>query len=182
MSDGASEQYRAGETALLAVVEEAEPLVGQWRRRFDAVAAAGVPAHVTVLVPFLDIDRLDAAAMNDLRALIGEHEPFTVRFDRCGRFPDVLYLAPTPARPFRALTEAVAARWPEAPPYGGRYTDIVPHLTVAHRQEEHVYDEVEAVLTTRLPLTASVASVALFVCDGDRWHRRAEFPLMGAGA
>ncbi|MGA5763291.1 2'-5' RNA ligase family protein [Nonomuraea bangladeshensis] len=174
MSDGA---YRAGETALLAVVEEAEPLVGPWRRRFDAVAAAGVPAHVTVLVPFLDLDRLDAATMDDLRALIGERGPFTVQFDRCGRFPDALYLAPTPDRPFRELTEAVAARWPEAPPYGGRFADIVPHLTVAHRQEEHVYDEVEATLTTRLPLAASVTSITLFVSDGDRWHRRAEFPL-----
>ncbi|MGA4995080.1 2'-5' RNA ligase family protein [Nonomuraea bangladeshensis] len=174
MSDGA---YRAGETALLAVVEEAEPLVGPWRRRFDAVAAAGVPAHVTVLVPFLDLDRLDAATMDDLRALIGERGPFTVRFDRCGRFPDALYLAPTPDRPFRELTEAVAARWPEAPPYGGRFADIVPHLTVAHHQEEHVYDEVEATLTARLPLAASVTSITLFVSDGDRWHRRAEFPL-----
>lgn len=180
MSDSAAEQYRAGETALLAVVGEAEPLVGPWRRRFDAVAAAGVPAHVTVLVPFLDLDRLDAATMDDLSALIGERGPFTVQFDRCGRFPDALYLAPTPDRPFRELTEAVAARWPEAPPYGGRFADIVPHLTVAHRQEEHVYDEVEAALTARLPLPASVASIALFVCDGDRWHRRAEFPLKGA--
>ncbi|MEU4513875.1 hypothetical protein AB0G05_30615 [Nonomuraea wenchangensis] len=43
-------------------------------------------------------------------------------------------------------------------------------------------DEVQAVLATRLPLTASVASIALFVRDGGRWHRRAEFPLAGAGA
>ncbi|MGN9846429.1 2'-5' RNA ligase family protein [Nonomuraea sp. H19] len=179
MSDGTSGQYRAGETALLAVVKEAEPLVGRWRRRFDSAASAGVPAHVTVLVPFLDIDRVDAAVTDDLRALIGEHGPFTVRFDECRRFPDVLYLAPTPDQPFRALTQAVAARWPEAPPYGGQFTDIIPHLTVAHGQQAHVYDEVEAVLTTRLPLTAHVASISLFASDGDRWHQCAEFPLIG---
>ncbi|GAB2443272.1 hypothetical protein GCM10027187_02330 [Streptosporangium sandarakinum] len=74
---------------------------------------------MTVLVPFLDIDRIDTAMFDELRALLGEHRPFTVRFDKCQRFPDVLYLASTPDQPFHALTEAVVARWPEALPYGG---------------------------------------------------------------
>lgn len=117
--------------------------------------------------------------INDLGALLGEHSPFTVRFDRCRRFPGVLYLAPTPDQPFRTLTEAVAARWPEAPPYGGQFAEIIPHLSVAHGQQAHVYDEVEAALTAGLPVTANVASVGLFVSDGDRWHQRAEFPLCG---
>ncbi|MBT2234283.1 2'-5' RNA ligase family protein [Nonomuraea sp. NEAU-A123] len=179
MSDGTSGRYRAGETALLAVVKEAEPLAGRWRQRFDTSASAGVPAHVTVLVPFLDIDRIDAVVIDDLGALLGEHSPFTVRFARCRRFPDVLYLAPTPDQPFRTLTEAVAARWPEAPPYGGQFAEIIPHLTVAHGQQAHVYDEVEAALIAGLPVTANVASVSLFVSDGDRWHQHAEFPLRG---
>ena len=179
MSDGTSGQYRAGETALLAVVPEAEPVVGHWRRRFDSSASAGVPAHVTVLVPFLDIDRIDAAVIDELRALFGGHGAFTVRFDKCRRFPDVLYLAPAPDEPYRALTEAVAARWPEAPPYGGQFTEVIPHLTVADGRPAHVLDEVEAALTGRLPIAADVVSVSLFVSDGDRWHPRAEFPLLG---
>jgi hypothetical protein len=179
MSDGTSGQYRAGETALLAVVQEAEPVVGHWRWRFDSFASAGVPAHVTVLVPFLDIDRIDAAVIDELRALFGGHSAFTVRFDRCRRFPDVLYLAPTPDEPYRALTGAVAARWPDAPPYGGQFTEVIPHLTVAHGRPARVLDEVEAVLAARLPIAAHVASVSLFVSDGDRWHSRAQFPLLG---
>ncbi|NUW37614.1 2'-5' RNA ligase family protein [Nonomuraea sp. SMC257] len=179
MSDGASGRYRAGETALLAVVKEAEPLVGPWRQRFDSFAASGVPAHVTVLVPFLDVDRIDAAVTDELGALFGRHAPFAVRFDSCRRFPDVLYLAPAPDAPFRALTEAVVARWPEAPPYGGQFAEVVPHLTVAHGREAHVLDEVEAALTAGLPVTADVTSVSLFATDGDRWHQRAEFPLLG---
>ncbi|MEU7862042.1 2'-5' RNA ligase family protein [Nonomuraea sp. NPDC049141] len=102
-----------------------------------------------------------------------------VRFDECRRFPDVVYLAPTPDQPFRALTEAVVARWPEAPPYVGQFADVIPHLTVAHDRQAHVFDEVEAALTARLPITANVASVSLFVSDGNRWHPRAEFPLLG---
>ncbi|WP_327588051.1 2'-5' RNA ligase family protein [Nonomuraea sp. NBC_00507] len=179
MSNGASGRYRAGQTALLAAVEEVEPLVGHWRRRFDASASAGVPAHVTVLFPFLDIDHLDHAVVDDLKVVVGEHSPFTIRFDRCRRFPGVLYLAPTPDQPFRALTEAVAARWPQTPPYGGLYAEVIPHLTVAHGQQTHVFDEVEEELTAQLPVTANVASVGLFVSDGDRWRRWAEFPLLG---
>ncbi|MEV0650638.1 2'-5' RNA ligase family protein [Phytomonospora sp. NPDC050363] len=101
--------YRPGETALVIAVPEVEPAVGAWRRRFDSAAAAGVPAHVTVLYPFLDIGRVDTAA---LAALFGGHRAFDVRFEQSARFPEVLYLAPTPERPFRELTEAVAARWP----------------------------------------------------------------------
>ncbi|MGW0807551.1 2'-5' RNA ligase family protein [Nonomuraea sp. NPDC002799] len=179
MSDDTAGRYRAGETALLVVVREAEPVVGRWRQLFDSSTSAGVPAHVTVLVPFLDIGRVDATVIDELGALIGEHGPFTVRFDQCRRFSDVLYLAPTADQPFRALTEAVAARWPEAPPYGGQFTEIIPHLTVACSQQAHVLDEVEAELTARLPVSAGVASVSLFVSDGDRWRPHTEFPLLG---
>ena len=179
MSDGDSGQHRVGQTALLVVVPEVEPLVGLWRRRFDSSAAAGVPAHVTVLVPFLDIDRIDTAIVGDLRMLIGKNSPFTVRFGGCRRFPDVLYLEPRPDQPFRALTDAVAARWPEAPPYGGQFADVVPHLTVAHGQKPQVLDEVEAALTARLPVDANISSVSLFVYDGERWHQHAEFSFLG---
>ncbi|MFF0287494.1 2'-5' RNA ligase family protein [Streptomyces sp. NPDC005262] len=179
MTDDASGQYRAGQTALLAVVDEAEPLVEHWRRRFDSSASAGIPAHVTVLFPFLDIDRIGAAVNDDLRTLIGESNPFTIRFDGCRRFPDVLYLAPTPDQPFRALTETIAARWPEAPPYGGQFADVIPHLTVVHGQQPHVFDEAEAALAAQLPVTAKITSVSLFVSDGKHWQQRAEFPLLG---
>ncbi|WP_028921902.1 2'-5' RNA ligase family protein [Pseudonocardia acaciae] len=179
MPDDASAVRQAGHTALLATVASAEPLVGASRRRYDSSASVGVPAHVTVLFPFLGSDRLDTATIEALRALAGERSPFTVRFEGCQRFPEALYLAPTPDRPFRALTDAVARRWPEAPPYGGRFADVVPHLTVAHGQPTRVFDEVEAALAPRLPVVANVSSVSLFVSDGDRWRRHAEFPLLG---
>lgn len=177
--DGEPERYRVGQTALLAIVEEVEPLVGHWRRRFDASAAAGIPAHVTVLFPFLDIDRISTADIDDLRTLIGIRSPFTVRFDECRRFPHVLYLAPTPDLPFRELTESIARRWPEAPPYAGRFTEVVPHLTVAHDQEPEVFDELEATLTDQLPTTATISSVRLFVSDGHRWRHHVQFPMIG---
>jgi 2'-5' RNA ligase len=178
--DDEPQRYRAGQTALLAIVEEAEPLVGHWRRRFDSSASAGVPAHVTVLFPFLDIDRVDALVSSDLRTLIGASDPFAIRFEAIRRFPDALYLAPTPDQPLRALTESIVERWPEAPPYGGQFTEVVPHLTVAEGQDVDVFDELEAALAGGLPITARIDSVSLFVCDGHRWRPRMEFPMLGS--
>jgi hypothetical protein len=172
-------RYRVGQTALLATVGEAEPLVGHWRRRFDPSASAGIPAHVSIIFPFLDIDRISTAVIEDLRTLIGARGPFTVRFDECRRFPGVLYLAPEPDQPFRALTESMARRWPEAPPYAGQFTDVIPHLTVADGPPPGVFDEVEAALTEQLPITATISSVSLFVSDGDRWRHHTEFLMLG---
>ena len=177
--DGEPKRYRVGQTALLATVEEAEPLVGHWRRRFDTSASAGIPAHVTVLFPFLDIDRISITVIGDLRTLIGTRSPFTVRFDECRRFPHVLYLAPTPDQPFRELTESITQRWTEAPPYAGQFTEVIPHLTVAHDQEPEVFDELEAALTDQLPTTATISSVRLFVSDGHRWRHYVQFPMLG---
>ena len=174
VSDG---RYPAGQTALLARVDPAQPLVEPWRLRYDPAAASGVPAHVTVLYPFLHVDRLDAATLDELATLFGRHATFTAYFEECRRFPGVLYLAPRPEQRFRALTGDVATRWPEAPPYEGRFADVIPHLTVADGTESDILDEIEAALVPGLPVVASISSVSLFVCDGQRWHERTRFPL-----
>ncbi|MCD0445842.1 2'-5' RNA ligase family protein [Glycomyces sp. A-F 0318] len=170
-------KYRTGQTALLVVVDDVEPLVDPWRQRFNTSAAAGLPAHVTVLIPFLDIKRIDPAVRNELTALFARQDRFSVEFGKVGRFSHVRYLQPTPAQRFRELTEAVVARWPEAPPYGGQFTEVHPHLTVANDQSPEVFDEIEAAIEAQLPLSTVVSSVSLFVSDGSRWHRRHEFPF-----
>lgn len=179
MAEDGAGGYRAGETALIIKVPEAEPVVGGWREQFDSSAAVGIPAHVTVLYPFLHHDRISGQVLGELGELFGAHGAFDVGFEGCGRFPGVLYLAPVQEDRLRALTLAVADRWPEAPPFQGRFADIVPHLTVAYGEESSVFDEIEADLSGRLPVTARVGSVHLLVYDGTTWHERAEFALRG---
>lgn len=91
----------------------------------------------------------------------------------------MLYLAPEPGTQLRRLTEVIADRWPEAPPYGGQFAEIVPHLTVADGQDDAVLDEIEADLLGRLPFTSHVSSVDLMVHDGAKWHEHASFALLG---
>ncbi|MFC7931782.1 2'-5' RNA ligase family protein [Streptomyces cinereoruber] len=177
MADDSTSGFRAGRTALIVRVPEAEPVVREWRERFDPSARAGVPAHVTVLFPFLDESRVDASVHAALTDVLGGHSSFDLWFGKCGRLPEVLYLVPEPDTPLRRLTEAIAAHWPETPPYGGRFTEIIPHLTVAQGQREAVLEEIEAELVGGLPFTSRVSSVELIVHDGTRWRERASFAL-----
>ncbi|MFJ9537652.1 2'-5' RNA ligase family protein [Streptomyces sp. NPDC101225] len=176
MADDESGRFAAGQTALVVPVPEAEPSVRSWRKRFDPAAQAGVPAHVTVVFPFLPASLVGAATCAALDEIVGRHRSFDVRFEECGRFPGVLYLAPVPDAPFRRLTQAVVERWPEAPPYGGKY-DPHPHLTVAQGQDEAVLDEIEVGLRPCLPFAARVPTVDLVVHSGTEWQHRASFAL-----
>lgn len=175
--DSSTSAFQAGQTGLIVRIPEAEPAVRGWRERLDPSARAGVPAHVTVLFPFLDESRIDALVHAALANVLGRHPAFDLRFERCGRFPGVLHLVPEPDTRLRQLTEAIANRWPEAPPYGGRFAEIVPHLTIAQGQEGPVLEEIEADLAVRLPFTSHVSSVELIVHDGTKWQERASFPL-----
>jgi len=156
-----------------------EPVTGRWRSRWDPSAAQGMPSHITVLFPFLHATRLDAGIVEELRALCRRREPFDVEFAACGRFPDVLYLAPEPLEPFRALTAQLCDRWPEAPPYGGAYPEVVPHLTVAQGADETTFARIAGVLTPLLPAFARMEEAWLVEFDGQRWRRRERLPFMG---
>ncbi|MFD9465526.1 2'-5' RNA ligase family protein [Streptomyces sp. NPDC060027] len=174
--DGTS-GIRAGKSGLIVKVPEAEPAVRAWRDRLDPSARTGMPPHVTVLFPFLAESRFDSDTCAAIGEVIGRHRSFEARFAHCGRFPGILYLAPEPDTPFRRLTEAIADRWPETPPFGGQFDSIVPHLTIVQGQDDAVLDEAEADLRGRLPVVTRVTSVDLLVHDGTRWRERASFPL-----
>ncbi|MFF8531926.1 2'-5' RNA ligase family protein [Streptomyces sp. NPDC015532] len=177
MTDDGSREFPAGQTGLIVKIPEAESAVRAWRERLDPSARAGVPAHVTVLFPFLEESRIDTAVRSAIGEVLEGHRAFDVRFESCGRFPEVLYLVPAPDRQFRHLTQAIADRWPETPPFGGQFTDVIPHLTIAQNQEDAVLKKVEADLLGCLPIIAHVSSVELMVHDGTRWHERASFAL-----
>jgi 2'-5' RNA ligase len=164
-------------TALIVVVPEAEPLVGEWRAKHDSSAQHGVPAHITLLFPFMPADDVDERLLGDLRDLFASQPAFTYRLPRVARFPDVAWLAPEPAEPFRALTELIVSRYPSYLPYEGIHDDVIPHLTVAEGGPE-LQDEVDAALTPSLPIRAESREVTMIVeDDSGHWHSGERFPL-----
>ena len=109
------------ESALLVTVPAAEPAVARHRSRLDTSAAVGVPAHITVLYPFLPPDLIDADTHATLARLFASVPGFRFTLDQTRWFPDpVLWLGPSDPAPFSALTGLVAAAFPSCPPYGGR--------------------------------------------------------------
>lgn len=169
--------FLAGQTAIVVPLPAVEPIVHRWRQRYDDAAPLGVPAHVTVVYPFLNVSRIDDATVRRLRELFAARPAFAVGLERSGRFPGVLYLDPDPAGPFRELTAAVVERWPEAPPYGGAFDEVVPHLTVAHGVDEEILATVERAVAARLPVMAEATDAHLLAFDGSRWtvHTRFAF-------
>lgn len=170
------------ESALIAVVPEAEPLVASFRQRFDPSAAAGVPAHITVLYPFRDSNMLDDEVIESLRRCFRLHSPIAFQLTDLRRFNNAgLYLAPDPSEPFRQLTLAVWRLFPENPPYSGKWPDIVPHLSVAYSEQDKELDnlavDIGRKLKHHLPVKATTLEVLLIENRGGRWARRETFRL-----
>jgi 2'-5' RNA ligase len=166
-------------SALVVAVPEGEPVVGDLRQRLDANAALGVPAHVTVLFPFVRADRLDADVRVRLAGTVAPVEPFRYRFSRTAWFDEhVLYLAPDDPQPFRELTQRVWDAFPAHPPFEGAFADVVPHLTVGHDQPPDVLRAAEREVAGRLPVEGTATEVLLLVEDGaGRWRPADRFAL-----
>jgi 2'-5' RNA ligase len=164
---------------LVAAVQDAEPLVSRWRAQYDSSAAQGMPAHITLLYPFLPQRRLTDDVIARLHELCAHQPALEIVFRRTARFPEVLYLDPEPADGLRELTLTLASHWPEAPPYNGEFDEIVPHLTVAQGVGDDVLDMVEAEVSGSLPLAVRLDEAHLFVFDGVRWRAGARLPFTG---
>ena len=162
-------------TAIAVLFPELEPLLGPVRAAATEDGARDMPPHVTLIVPFADTARVDALAPEVRRALAG-FRPFDVSFATIERWPETLYLVPDPAEPFVAMTEALVAEFPESPPYGGAFDEIVPHLTVAHGAGDE-FDGIAAELAPALPLRARVERAWLMADEPDGWRRHTAFPL-----
>jgi len=168
-------------TALVILVPESEPLVAGFRRRYDPAAAAGMPAHITLLYPFKHGDQVSDELLDGLSQLFGSAAAFHFSLAGTRRFPGVLYLAPEPAEPFKGLTQAIAKRYPETPPYGGAFSEVVPHLTVAYAAGEEELHSIEKDIcraaSGTLPIQAFAGEVWLVGKREGYWHRHTSFPL-----
>ncbi len=169
-----------GETALICAVPEAEPLVGRFRAKYDSSAAVGVPAHMTLVYPFLAPDAVGASEIAALTTLFASTPPLDLVFRRCARFGDrVLYLAPEPEAPLLHLMRRIWARWPECPPYAGtiRADDVRPHLTVSDCVSGEHLDRIDLAVAGGLPIATRIEEALLIEERTGRWTTRESFSL-----
>ncbi len=168
------------ETALICRVPEAERYIGRYRERFDPPARRNVPAHVTILYPFMPPASVDAGVLTELAAIAGTVPCFEYRLAETRRFPVSLYLAPQPGDSFAALTAAVFRAFPDYPPFEGKFTTVVPHVTVAHADEAQLCEieiELRIALASGSPLRARCSEMVLIENSTGRWEEIRCFAL-----
>ena len=161
-----------GTSAFIVRVPEAEPYVAELRWRYDASAQLGVPAHITILFPFMEAAQISDAVLERAAQAIRGVPCFAFQFSSVGRFPEVAYLAPQPTAPFVELAKALAAAFPEFPPYEGRHATVVPHLTVATGTEEgaeYASKLLSMSLAENGPIQSRCAGVALLENSAGHW-------------
>jgi 2'-5' RNA ligase len=167
------------ETALVVLFPELEPLIGGWRRRHTGDGARGMPAHVTLVIPFADSSQVDGL-LDRLSQLLASFAPFETALAETARFPGLLYLDPEPRQPFIEITEALAEAFPEYPPYGGEFDEVVPHVTVA-QADDQVLAAAERELAPQLPVKTRVERAWLVEDTPAGWRRHTAFPLERRG-
>ncbi len=170
------------EAGLLVPVPEAEPIVGRHRLQLDLSAGWGVPAHITVLYPWMPPDEIREDTHTRLTEIFAGVPTFDFTLSDIRWFgSDVVYAAPTPDTPFRALTNLVLEAWPGFLPYEGEHGEPTPHLTIGDSGTEADLAEAGDSVARHLPLACSAREVWLMTGSADAgWTREAVFPLVGA--
>lgn len=167
------------DTSIICRVPEAERFIDRYRQRFDPSARRNVPAHVTILYPFLPLAQVDEEVRRQLRAIAAGVKAFDYRLGETRRFPLSLNLAPEPDAWFAALTAAVHRAFPDYPPFAGKFDVVVPHVTVAHG-DEALLCEIDVELRIALPpagVPARCAEMVLIENSSGRWETLETFAL-----
>jgi 2'-5' RNA ligase len=168
------------ETALICRVPESERYIGRYRERYDPPARRRVPAHVTILYPFMPLQDVDANVVAELARIAAGVPCFDFRLRETRRFPVSLYLAPEPDHSFAALTQAVHRAFPDFPPFAGKFDVVVPHVTVAHA-DEAILCEIEVELRIALAsgggVRARCSEMTLIEDSRGHWEEMHRFAL-----
>ena len=132
----------------------------------EAAAYAEHP-HITLLAPFRPRRLFDEQLERELAAVFAPVPAFDYKLVDVRTFPDGhVYLAPEPAEPFRELTNVLAVRYPDTPPYEGLFDDVIPHCTIDPDTPRPV-----------LPIDARATEAQLVHSYAEVWDVVARFPF-----
>lgn len=159
------------QSAIFVPVPEADAAIGSWRAVHDPKARSGVPAHITLVVPWLPPAEINNEHFHEVDSLLASQPAFDYSLDRVRWFGDrVLWLAPTPSEPFKRLTWLLATHF-GTPPWQGEFPDVVPHLTVglAGYALGSTLTEAATDIAEKLPIACRAREVDVMCGDGFKW-------------
>jgi 2'-5' RNA ligase len=172
-------------SALVVVAVEAEPVVREWRLRHQREAVErGLPAHLTILFPFVPATEIDDWLLTRLRRLYSPVRPFAYELASVESFPGAAWLAPAPAASFHALVDCARQAFPALPPYGAPDHVVVPHCTIGTADDPDavaaMVRELREGLGPRLPIRCRATELVLLAEGADgTWARRESIPFDG---
>jgi hypothetical protein len=164
-----------GTTALVIQLPEAEALLDKAKRLRPDLVRPGLPAHVTVLYPFIPAEGLTA----ELERSVTEFARITpsarlnlIELTRAAGF----LAAATPE--LQSIVDSAVVRWPQVNAYGGRFgVNPAAHLTIAMGASENEIDFLVAEIEKELPLPAHARQLHLVELTVQGWRVRLEIPF-----
>lgn len=157
-----------------AVIVRARLPSGLERLRRTSIpnATDGVPAHLTLLYPFVEPTDLDRSVRRRLAAIASHHEAFEYRLGGLGIWPDTLYVAVQPARPFTGLQRELQAAFPDFPIYGEDPSFVFdPHVSIAEGDAVRDAAVLRHPAWGDLPRSARATSLEVIAAGADRRWR-----------
>lgn len=142
-------------------------------------AARGLTAHITLLYPFAKPDALDDGLRAAIARVVEPHRAFPYRLSGPARWPEVLYAAVDPERPFHSLYRDLAAAFPEFPMYGGAF-EFAPHVTISEGATAGLAELEAGPAWASLPAAETAAAVELIALENGNWTTKWLFPLAAA--
>ncbi len=141
---------------MIVAPHEVQAIAVPLLRRYAPDTLTRVPAHLTVLYPFVAYERLDEAC-DQLASIGASIAPFEVTLAGYAEFPGVIYMIPRNPQPIKRLFRTIYQHFPDCPPYRGAFgDDLTPHLTVAEFETPDEQRAARAALPRYAPVTFQV--------------------------
>jgi 2'-5' RNA ligase len=151
------------------------------RQRCVDDAADGLPAHLTMLYPFVEPGALGPEVRGAIAAIARRHAPIPYRMAGPRRWPDTIYAGVEPEKPFVRLQADLAAAFPAFPIYGEPAGFMfVPHITIAEGRSIDRPGTTDDAAWSELPSDAVADRLHVIATDGGPWELVWSLPLGGA--
>lgn len=134
-------------------------------------AALRVPAHVTLLYPFVEAAALSTEIRRTIGSIASGHASFSFGLSGPFQWPDTVYAAVDPEEPFLAIHRELAAAFPGYPIYGRPGFELIPHVTIADSQYVDDPSVVGDSSWSDLPVDRSVSGLEV-IAEGADQHWR----------
>ncbi|MEU9166080.1 2'-5' RNA ligase family protein [Streptomyces sp. NPDC048424] len=165
-----------GTTAVVIVLPGAAPLLDAAWRIDPALVRHGVPAHVSLLYPFVPEAALTGQDEKGVRSLAASFPAADLVLEELVTASGFVGVAVPQLQP---IVDAFRDQWPGVRPYRGRFgARPAAHVTVAMGADDPtVSARVRAAVGSLLPLRTRAAAVQLVVLTEEGWRPRFTAPL-----